>query len=164
MWEGEVVGVDFIMNRLFLVVFIVAAFFLVGARAQEWRQIQPMVSRCSDVKKLFGLTNCDRPVTNYDSAHYGLNITFTGGKRSRNPMVARVIIVFKKWISLSDLENDLSGYKILPDGDLVDSRIYENQEKGISFTVREFLSGREKYVTSVVVFPKKVVVGRSKTK
>ena len=72
--------------------------------------------------------------------------------------------MFKKWISLSDLENDLSGYKILPDGDLVDSRIYENQEKGISFTVREFLSGREKYVTSVVVFPKKVVVGRSKTK
>ena len=129
----------------------VAAFAMV-CFSQEWRKLVPQSSTCEDVKHALGVESCTFPVSNYKMRDFSASVTFS--KATRSPKVLRVMIAFNNWIDLKSFESDLSGYVILPEGDLENSRMYRNDEKGITFAAQE-LSNGQKYVTSVTLFPRK---------
>lgn len=130
--------------------------FLSDSVAQDWRKLVPLVSKCSDVKKILNVDTCDFPSSDYRLPEFGISINFSSRDKHRSPTVTRVIISFKKWVSLKEFESDLSGYEILPDGDLQNSKIYKNDRKGISFSAQDVFEDGERYVTGVTLYPKKI--------
>jgi hypothetical protein len=54
---------------------------------------------------------------------------------------------------LQDYETNFEDYKITPDGDAPDIKLYKNDKQGVRLTVQEFYN--EKYITSIYLYPPK---------
>ena len=131
---------------LFLVLLVVLV--PMNSLAQDWRQIKPGQSRCTDLTKLLGSQGCSLPFSNYELRDMWINITFSGSRK--NPVVKQAIIGFRTPIKLRDFEADFSPYVVTGGSDLPDAKSYNDDVRGFGFTTREWEG--ERYVTSAVLY------------
>lgn len=124
-------------------------------RAQQWKKIVPLISRCDDVKKLLNVTDCNSPWMKYESAKYDLLIDFStdlGEWNVSKDTVVGFFVVFHDLVKLSDFETDLTEYTRKRENDVPDIVIYNSAKKGMRLTVQTAVAS-EPYISSIFVFP-----------
>ena len=131
---------------LFLILLMVLV--PMNSPAQDWRQIKPGQSRCTDLTKLLGSQECSLPFTDYELRDMWINITFSGSRK--NPVVKQALIGFRTPIKLRDFVADVSPYVATGGSDLPDAKSYNDDARGFGFTTREWEG--ERYVTSAVLY------------
>ena len=134
---------------------------------EKWHKIQPLVSKCKDVKKLLEISECNFPYTEWKSTNYGLTISFPRNDdelRVSKDTVIHMVVLFKVLPKLSDIEQDLSGYTARPEYDAPEITIYENKKKGITLSVQTPPYVKEPYVWSLSLGPSEEALSKSKNK
>lgn len=147
------------MIKFFFLAFILICITTIGSKtvqAQKYREIIPLISTCKDIKKILDVQECKYPYSNYEFTDFGITINFSTEENQwkiEKGIVTEAIIVLKKAIKLQEFEKNLTDYKIVPDEDLPDIKLYINDKLGIRLTVEVF--SNEKYVTSIYLYPSK---------
>jgi hypothetical protein len=140
------------------ILFVLMCFFFSPAFPQElkdqrWRKITPLVTKCDDVKKLFGVEDCSAPTSHYDFKEYDLMLIVSAGKgewKAQKGTVVQAVVFFKKLLKLEDFETDLKSYTVYPVDDLPGEVSYTNKKKGITLSLLE-IDG-EKFIRNLVLF------------
>jgi hypothetical protein len=147
------------MVRIAVRSFIVALFVaFAGSQvvmAQEWKNIVPLVSTCSDVKKLLNVAECAHPWMKYETPKYDIYVDFITDKNKWNvsdDTVEGVHVVFHELVRLGDFETDLKDYSIRREDDVPEISIYKNDKKGISLSVQTGIA-EGSYISSIFIYP-----------
>jgi hypothetical protein len=119
-----------------------------------WKKIVPLKTNCQTFKQVFQVERCDFPISHYDFTDFDVMITFSSGKDERQTpkgTVTNAVIIFKKLVKLSEIEENLETYETVPISDLPGEVNYVNRKKGISFNLLE-IDG-EKFIRSLALSP-----------
>jgi len=127
--------------------------------AQDWRSLKPLTSNCDDVKRILDVKTCSFPVSSYEFPKVRINITFKVDPNNRNSVkapISRILISFTELVKLTGFESNLSEFRVGPDGDIGDGKIYKNDAAGFSFTTQKLSKGGEEFVTSADLYVRRV--------
>ena len=138
-------------------VFLIFLYSNINVSAQKWKEIIPSVSTCEDVKRIFEVKECEFPTSRYKFPKYNISITFSDGKNIWNVpegRVAEVTVILQEPIRLELYEADLTDYKIIPEDDLPNQKIYENDKQGIELTVQDY-KNEGLWIYAIFLYPSK---------
>ena len=124
--------------------------------AQNWQEIEPLRSKCVDIKRIFKVEDCSLPTTRLEFPTYNIKINFKRPSdywNVSNDTVVGVTIIFKDLMKLRDYENDFSDYVIKPESDAPEITIYKNSKKGIELSVQTPPIVTEPYIYDIVLTP-----------
>ena len=145
--------------RYFRCVFsVLIVFGVVTANGQKWREIQPLITTCEDLKSILHIEACKYPVTFYADDSFWIHINFTDSSESSElkeksclpippKRVRSVSIRLIKGIYLRDFETDFADFSILAVPDLPDYLRLVNMKKGIDITLHNSSKVSSKSIT-----------------
>lgn len=147
------------MKRTFLG-FILGLILILGsegivAQAQTWKEIVPLITKCDDVKRIFGVSGCQYPVMRLESGSYDLTIHFAKERDGWNvskDTVIDILVIFNDLLKLSDYEKTFKDYVIKPENDVPEITIYTNVKKGVELTVQTAVA-KELYISNIFFYP-----------
>jgi hypothetical protein len=139
---------------------IAAVFFAVfvlrvSVRAQEWKEIVPLVSTCTDVKRILKLEECKFPRMKIEGSKYDVVVDFStksDGWDVSSETVVAVYVSFRDLIRLREFETNFDDYVIKPVSDAPEMTTYNNVKKGIHLTVQTAVAP-EPYISNIVLYP-----------
>lgn len=144
------------MNLTFLLFLGFALLFgSKGINAQDWQKIEPLVSTCNEVKRIFKVDGCESPVTRLEFEKFTVSIYFKRTSDQWNvssDTVVWMVVLFKDLPKLNEFEKDLSGYTVSPEYDAPEITIYKNENKGLTLSTQKHQQS-ELYIDSIRVEP-----------
>lgn len=150
----------------FLIVILLLSVFSVGTTsAQEWKQISPLISTCADVKELLGVKECKFRRSDWEFPKYRISVYFSrpeGEWDVSKDTVVEVLVSLKEVINLNDFLKDSKDYRIEPESDLPNYKLYWNDKERIRLTV--FTAFNDQWIQNIYLYPSKGNKERLKSK